>query len=332
MAGIAIVLDLLKKNPSLTTQCLHASGYFSAKAAASAAAAASVAAGAPYVYSSLFGGFGGSVAYCDAGATLSDDYISSLRSASFKLFPNEAVDFGTKDYTIELKPLYTAFHPKLLFLTTVRSFLIHFLPLLEPRANLESDDEDFLEDTEEEHGAKFVVPFKKSLWQIARELTTTTTRRILEKITVYYASKRMAWKLLKDLSKSAMRKAGRRMPTYLFFFSVSKTTMRGHCLAIAATWIVSVGIDVYCTFYGTINSNEEVDEIDTAQKLKLLGNRVWRTTLKGGGSLICCSVGAGIGATLFRPSTGQWVGCILGDAAGPFIVSFCLERSSNVEL
>lgn len=52
MAGIALVLDLLRKNPSLTTQSLHASGFFSAKAAASAAAA-SVAAGAPYVYKSF---------------------------------------------------------------------------------------------------------------------------------------------------------------------------------------------------------------------------------------------------------------------------------------
>lgn len=55
MAGIAIILDLLRKNPSPSTvQALHSAGYFSAKAAASAAAA-SVAAGAPYAYKALFG-------------------------------------------------------------------------------------------------------------------------------------------------------------------------------------------------------------------------------------------------------------------------------------
>lgn len=52
MAGIAILLDLLRKNPTQTAQALHSSGFFSAKAAA---AAASVAAGAPYVYKTLFG-------------------------------------------------------------------------------------------------------------------------------------------------------------------------------------------------------------------------------------------------------------------------------------
>ncbi|KAM5584474.1 hypothetical protein ABKV19_004043 [Rosa sericea] len=331
MAGIAIVLDLLRKNPSLTTQSLHASGFFSAKAAASAAAA-SVAAGAPYVYNSLFSNFRVPVAYCDAGATLSEDYISNLRSASLKIFQNESVNYGTKEYTIELKPLFSAFELRALTLTTLRSFLLYFLPLLEPRANLEEDDDDFLQDTEEEQRIDYVVPLKKSLKQIARETTVTTTRRILERISVYYVSQRMAWKLLKDLPKSAVRKAGRRMPTYVFFFSVGKTTMRGHFLGVAASWIISVGIDIYRTFKGMINSKEEVDEIDTPQKLKLLGNKVWGTTIRCGASLIFASIGAGIGATLFRPSTGQWVGCVLGDVAGPIIVSYCLERSFHIEL
>ncbi|XP_004291559.1 PREDICTED: uncharacterized protein LOC101293551 [Fragaria vesca subsp. vesca] len=331
MAGIAIVLDLLRKNPSVTSQSLHASGFFSAKAAASAAAA-SVAAGAPYVYNSLFGNFRVPVAYCDAGATLSDDYISNLRSASLKIFQNDAVSYGAKEYPVELKPLFSAFELKNFTLTTFRSFLINFLPLAEPRANLESDDEDFLEDTEEQQRVDYVVPLKKSLKQIARDVTVTTTRRILEKISVYYVSQRMAWKLLKDLSKSAMRKAGRRMPTYVFFFSVSKTTMRGHCLAIAASWIISVGIDIYRTCYGMMNSTEDIDEIGTAQRLKLLGNKVGRTTLKCGASLIFASIGAGIGATLFHPSTGQWVGCVLGDVAGPLIVSYSLYRSFDPEI
>lgn len=330
MAGIALVLDLLRKNPSLTTQSLHASGFFSAKAAASAAAA-SVAAGAPYVYKS-FSNFSVPVVYCDAGATLSDDYISNLRSASVKIFQNDSLNYSTKEYKFELKPLFSAFEMRALTLTTLRSFLMFFLPLLEPRTNLEEDDDDFLQDTEEEQSVDYIVPFKKSLKQIARESTVTTTRRILERITVQYVSQRMAWKLLKDLQKSAMRKAGRRMPSYIFFFSVCKTTLRGHFLGVAASWIISVGIDIYRSFSPMINSKEEVDEIDTPQKLKLLGKKVSGTTIRCGASLIFASIGAGIGATLIRPSMGQWIGCILGDLAGPVIVSFCLERSFHAEL
>jgi hypothetical protein len=54
MAGIAIVLDVLRKNPSLYTGSLHSYGLFSATAAASAAAAA-ISAGTPFASRALFG-------------------------------------------------------------------------------------------------------------------------------------------------------------------------------------------------------------------------------------------------------------------------------------
>lgn len=55
MAGIAIVLDLLRKNPSIYTgQSLHSYGLFSATVAASAAATA-VSAGIPFASRALFG-------------------------------------------------------------------------------------------------------------------------------------------------------------------------------------------------------------------------------------------------------------------------------------
>ncbi|KAK8358210.1 hypothetical protein V6Z12_A04G003100 [Gossypium hirsutum] len=45
-----------------------------------------------------------------------------------------------------------------------------YLPLLEPATNVEEDDEDFLQDTKEQH-VDLVVPFKKSVKQIIHELT-----------------------------------------------------------------------------------------------------------------------------------------------------------------
>lgn len=54
MAGIAILLDLLRKNPSFTGQTLHSYGGFSAKLATSAAAA-SVAASYPFAARAFFG-------------------------------------------------------------------------------------------------------------------------------------------------------------------------------------------------------------------------------------------------------------------------------------
>lgn len=53
-------------------------------------------------------------------------------------------------------------------MTSIRSFLMFYLPLLEPRAEME-DDDDFLEENQERH-VDLVVPLKKSVKQIMREV------------------------------------------------------------------------------------------------------------------------------------------------------------------
>ena len=114
--------------------------------------------------------FGPSVAYCDAGAALSEDYISNIRSAASTFFQKDSLNYRTKEYTIELKPLFSAFELRTFGMTTLRSFLLFYLPLLEPRSNMEEDDEDFLQDNQEERRVDLVVPFKKSVKQIVREV------------------------------------------------------------------------------------------------------------------------------------------------------------------
>lgn len=120
--------------------------------------------------------------YCDAGATLGEDDIASaalafgedyanrIRAASGNLFQNDALKYSTKQYDIQLKPLFSAFHWRTLGLTSLRSFLLFYLPLLEPRAALDDDDADFLKDDVEEKPLDLVSPFKKSVKQIFREV------------------------------------------------------------------------------------------------------------------------------------------------------------------
>jgi len=56
-------------------------------------------------------------------------------------------------------------------MTSIRSFLMHYLPLLEPRAEIEDFDELFENIMEEQqHRVDLVVPFKKSVKQIIREV------------------------------------------------------------------------------------------------------------------------------------------------------------------
>ena len=73
----------------------------------------------------------------------------------------------TKEYSIELKPLFSAFQMKPFALTTIRSFLLYYLPLLQP--NVEDDDDDLTPD--DERRVDLVVPFKKSVKQILREVS-----------------------------------------------------------------------------------------------------------------------------------------------------------------
>lgn len=82
----------------------------------------------------------------------------------------------------------------------------------------------------------------------------------------------------------------------------------GHFLGVLAPWLVQGGVDVYRFFSRMCGSKEETDEVDTAEQLKLLGRKIYVITLRCGASLIFASIGAGLGAILVRPTTGQWIG------------------------
>ncbi|KAL8195524.1 hypothetical protein R6Q57_025927 [Mikania cordata] len=95
---------------------------------------------------------GKKVAYCDAGVIpplLTEDYLSSLRTASETIFSHSTLNYRTKEYYIELNPLFSAFQPKSFALTSLRSFLLFYLPILVPK--VEDDDNDFSPDSSDEH-------------------------------------------------------------------------------------------------------------------------------------------------------------------------------------
>uniref|UniRef100_A0A1D1Y7C8 Uncharacterized protein YDR514C n=1 Tax=Anthurium amnicola TaxID=1678845 RepID=A0A1D1Y7C8_9ARAE len=331
MAGVALLLDLLKRNnPSsgLTAKSLHPCGLLSATVAATVAAAA----GTSFSSRRLFGDGDISIAFCDAGAEWREDYIpSAVESASGEdpledTFYYDSIKFSTKEYPIELKPLFSAFGLKSLAITSLRSFFLFYLPLLEPRSLVEEDD-DLVQDFPEE-SIDLVGPFKKSLKQIARETTVVTTRRVLERLATHYVSRRMVWKLLKDVPRSAMRKSRRGMPTIIFFYSVCRTTFNGHLLGVTASWLAQVGIHIYrCLF---CRPNDKIEEVTTSEKIQLLGKRIYGTTIRCSASLIFASLGAGIGV-LFHPFFGQWIGCALGDVGGPIIVTICFGRYLHLD-
>ncbi|CAM8909264.1 unnamed protein product [Rhodiola kirilowii] len=330
MAGIAILSDLLRRNSgSYYSQYLNS---YTAKFAVSASAAASIAASKPFAYRALFGDDGNSprLAYCDAAATTfsTEDYLSKLRSVSESIIQYEPKLFVQKEYYIELKPLWSAFQLRQFAVTSLRSFLFHYLPLLEPLPNVEEDDDEtFLSDNQENKKVDLVEPFKKSLLQILRETSVVTIRRVLERVTVYHVSQRTAWKLLKDASKSAMRKARRGFPTYIYIFRVGRTTFRTHLLLVASQWLISVVTET-CKLFRPMTPDIDADTPERREPAKCLWKKVVGVSIRATGSLIFAPIGAAIFATLFRPSSGQWIGCLIGDLVGPIIVVYVLEKNN----
>ncbi|KAF5196790.1 isopentenyl-diphosphate delta-isomerase [Thalictrum thalictroides] len=317
MSGIAILLELWRKNPNFSTKVLNSQDLFSTNFAVSAGVAASFASGGTLASRFLFGNVGSSIAYADAGANLADDFFTKLPSIYGNIYPTDGLKYVTKQYPNELKPVYSAFKPTAFGLCALRSLLMFYLPLLEPRPK-EEDDFDLLDEPAEK--IDLITPLKKSVKQIVRETTVVTTRRVLERIAVHYVSEQVAWKILKDASRSASRKAGRGMSSSDYFYSVSKTTFRGHILGCAAAWVVQVGIEIYNCLYSLISS-EEADKVDKIERVQLLGKKIAGATIRCGTSLIFASVVAGIGSTLIHPSLGQRFGCVIGDLAGQVFVA-----------
>ncbi|XP_039027619.1 uncharacterized protein LOC120161438 [Hibiscus syriacus] len=366
---------LYRKNPSFCSQqSFHSSGSFFASAFA-ASVAATVAAGTPFASRFLFGY--PKVSHCDAVAALPEDYISNINKVSEDIIKNakslkdDALKDSAKEYKVELKPLYSAFELRPLAMTTLRSFLMFYLPLLEPATNVdEDDDDDFLKDHPEEQRVDLIVPFKKSMKQIVREVccfllifplafflwypevchgancsivficfslyclylmtSYMFSQRELSKSQFYYKLL-MSLTTKADVPKSAVRKSQRGLPTTVYFFRVTRTTFRGHLLGVVAAGLVQTGIEIY-KFFARIKDSEEGDGVNTKKQAKLLGKKISGIIIRCGASLIFASIGAGIGATLLRPSIGQWIGCAAGDLAGPIIVSVCLEKAFHVNL
>lgn len=128
----------------------------------------------------LFSFHGFTVAHCDVGTPAgwndgSDDLVNEINTKIIDSLQYARKDYfqnTTKEYPSELKPLFSAFGLKNFTITTLRSFLLYYLPLIQPKPHTGSDDEDddLLHDTQEKT-MDLVTPFYNSVKQIVREVT-----------------------------------------------------------------------------------------------------------------------------------------------------------------
>ncbi|KAJ7524575.1 hypothetical protein O6H91_17G012200 [Diphasiastrum complanatum] len=320
MAGIALALDLLLTTPALPSKSLHS---FASLAPVSAATVAKSAVSFVPLYPAF--ALQGLFSVC------CQELIDKEEWDARWTFDPEA-KYSEKTYLVEPKPLLSAFKPKALGATTVRALLVNYLPLLETYFQPEDDDSD----DESDHPKKLpidpIVPLKQSATHIVREVAVVTTRRVLERLVIHYVTDRVAWKLLKDVPKSAERKAGRYISLWELCFGVCRTTFRAHALGVAANWLVQESLDVYRSLEVLFRQKQGEGKDKKSTKgdletrvLRSLARKTAGNTLKAGGSLIFASLGAGLGAVLIKPSTGTWIGCAVGDLAGTFLVGIWLD-------
>ncbi|KAG2620946.1 hypothetical protein PVAP13_3NG232200 [Panicum virgatum] len=227
--GLALLLDLTSRLPRAgASPAAHSHAGLSAAAVAATAAAAFSSTGVPLSARHLFGFPGFTVAHCDAGTTAGwngapelINYLNTKILDSIKQAGTDHFQYPTKEYPSELKPLFSAFGLKNFTITTLRSFLLYYLPLIQPKPHTDTDDEDedLLQDAPEEK-VDLVTPFHNSVKQIMRETSIVTTRQVLERIVVRHVSQRTAWKLLKGnfnvlLQKSITMNLSSNNPTCL---------------------------------------------------------------------------------------------------------------------
>lgn len=105
----------------------------------------------------------GRAAYCDATTANADSWEDSI-CVPIRKYSEE------KTYNIELKPLFSACRPRALGATTIRAFLVNYLPLLE--AYLQPEDDEFEEDIDRPARPPMdpVLPLKRSVAHILREV------------------------------------------------------------------------------------------------------------------------------------------------------------------
>lgn len=93
-------------------------------------------------------------------------------------------------------------------------------------------------------------------------------------------------------------------------------------LGIAASWLVQVGMDLYRFFSSIFKSKNEDVDVDTNEQAAILARKIVLATIRCTSSLIFASIGAGIGASIVRPSLGQWIGKIVNYRSNQNIVNY----------
>ncbi|KAK1943414.1 hypothetical protein P3T76_004810 [Phytophthora citrophthora] len=250
-----------------------------------------------------------------------------------------------KTYTlVDKKPFFKHFYPKDVAILAVRSVAMQGLMVFNAYvASLDlelSDEEESSEDEFEDVDAaaekeEFVAPSMEeftitSAKSFGKSLSITTYVRSLEEVALRVCRPQIVSKLIKDISKSAMRKYARTSSRMTAAALMIKTGMRANMLSHLAIFLVEESQQLVVILYrrfvsrksgkksnknlrsieegiqGSGSDNEDEDTLST------FASSTGRNATRSALAVITGGVGAAMG-TVVRPGIGTMIGGTLGD-------------------
>ncbi|CAH0488717.1 unnamed protein product [Peronospora farinosa] len=251
-----------------------------------------------------------------------------------------------KTYTlVDKKPFFKHFYPKDVAILAVRSAAMQGLMVFNAyMASLDlefSDEEDSSEDEFEDIDAdgeekeEFVPPSMEefsltSAKSFGKSLSITTYVRSLEEVALRYFRPRITSKLIKDISKSSMRKYARTSSKITSAALMVKTGMRANILSHLAIFLVEetqqLVIILYRHFVSkkrgkepkkNLRSIEEgiqsIDSDNEEDTMLAFVSATGRNASRSALAVITGGIGAAMG-TAVRPGIGTMIGGTLGDS------------------
>ena len=231
-----------------------------------------------------------------------------------------------KVYVFDTEPqLLAAFDSRALLRTIIKGFVLGFH---RPVTLWFKQVEETLE-REEESGEReplpefhLVPPLRSSVLMCARDVVVRSLKEAMQLLASAVFPGKIAAKLLKDVRRSAMRKAARvpDLPAWRRAAWVARTASRAHMVAILSDTIVSQAINLY-KYYASVNGRQDArgrpkkKDGEVVHAIIAFRNETYMNVARHLIALAFASAGAGVGSCV-HVNHGSWIGMVLGDALG----------------
>ncbi|DBA01765.1 TPA: hypothetical protein N0F65_010175 [Lagenidium giganteum] len=265
-------------------------------------------------------------------------------------------------YLADKKPFFKHFYARDLTITAVRSVAIQGLMVFNGFvASLEFDETDDEDTASEDEGLEMTKKKNKKKYEEEEEkkefefptidefsatctksffksLSITTCLRSLEEVAIHFCQPKLVRKLIKDVSKSALRKYSRSASKAKAASLMLQTGMRANFLSHIAIFVIEetqqIVLILYKRFIGSCKStNKKIAPESTASPKKNLRSKdcdkkdkkdkecsdielflgiTAKNATRCGLSVVTGGIGAAVG-TLIRPGLGTVIGATIGD-------------------